>query len=117
MNFRKKIKIFCFSDILRSLFISLRYVLGFGAARKVSYSVSFASRTPVLIPERCVGCRLCVSLCPTQAISVQTKSCEETKRTAELRLNEAQCVSCGLCTEACPEKALSFKGIKEYVRR
>lgn len=117
MSIRKKIGTLCFPDIWRGLWVSLRYMAGFGAARKKKNAASFVSRKPVPVPRRCVGCRLCVSICPTQAIEVHTKSHDENGRDMALNLNEDRCIACGLCTEACPENALDFKGIKEYVRR
>jgi dissimilatory sulfite reductase (desulfoviridin) alpha/beta subunit/TusA-related sulfurtransferase len=46
--------------------------------------------------EACIACRLCVSICPTQAISQQEKT---------FRLDAQQCRLCGLCIANCPKSA------------
>ena len=63
--------------------------------------------------ERCIGCELCVIVCPSQAIYV--KAGENTpehqvskgERYAELfQINELRCIFCGFCEEACPTGAI-----------
>jgi NADH-quinone oxidoreductase subunit I len=63
--------------------------------------------------ERCVGCELCVIVCPSQAIYV--KAAENTperqvskgERYAEVfQINELRCIFCGFCEEACPTGAI-----------
>jgi NADH-quinone oxidoreductase subunit I len=67
--------------------------------------------------EKCVGCELCASACPADAIYV-----EAGENTDELRyspgerygrvyqINYLRCVFCGLCIEACPTRALTMTG-------
>ena len=48
-------------------------------------------------PAKCVGCKICVSKCPTKAITmVKGKAVIDPKK----------CVNCGLCAKACPTKAI-----------
>jgi len=63
--------------------------------------------------ERCIGCELCVIVCPSQAIYV--KAAENTpehqvskgERFADdFQINELRCIYCGFCEEACPEEAI-----------
>ena len=63
--------------------------------------------------ERCVGCELCVIVCPSQAIYV--KAAENTpehqvskgERYAEdFQINMLRCIFCGFCEEACPTGAI-----------
>lgn len=119
MNVRQKIRSFFFPDLLRGLRVSLRYVLGGGAARKKSFSGvgRTVQRLPSYDSVKCTGCRLCVKICPTQAVVVQTKLHLQELPAVDFRLNPDRCVSCGLCAEACPEDALRFEGTKKYVRR
>ncbi len=63
--------------------------------------------------ERCVGCELCVIVCPSQAIYV--KAAENTpeqqvskgeRHAADFQINELRCIFCGFCEEACPTGAI-----------
>lgn len=44
----------------------------------------------------CIGCRLCVSICPAQAISQKDK---------DFVLDSEKCILCGLCISNCPSSA------------
>lgn len=46
--------------------------------------------------EACISCRLCVSICPTQAIS---------QRDNEFVLDSDKCILCGLCIRNCSSSA------------
>ena len=54
--------------------------------------------------NRCVGCGICESKCPTGAISVD-------KETGIAVIDKDKCTNCGLCMENCPQDAI--KDIKE----
>ena len=53
----------------------------------------------------CVGCGLCSSLCPYEAIEIIT---EDGKRRS--KVNEALCKGCGTCVAACPSGAMDQYG-------
>ena len=116
MNIRKKIRTFLFPDILRALKVTARYALGVGAMRKLPGFTPFVFKSPSVDPEKCVGCKLCVRVCPAKAINVQTFSTEKMKPDVLFDLAKEKCAACGLCVEACPEGALSCKEEKN-VRR
>jgi NADH-quinone oxidoreductase subunit I len=63
--------------------------------------------------ERCVGCELCVIVCPSQAIYV--KAAENTperqvskgeRHADQFQINMLRCIFCGFCEEACPTGAI-----------
>lgn len=51
--------------------------------------------------ETCIGCRLCLKVCPAHAIDFV----EDTKR---IRIFVSQCIQCGQCTEICPKQCLAL---------
>jgi len=63
--------------------------------------------------ERCVGCELCVIVCPSQAIYVQAgentpehQVSKGERYAADFQINELRCIFCGFCEEACPTGAI-----------
>jgi len=66
--------------------------------------VTIEPLTAKINSELCSGCRVCVSLCPYQAISLDGK---DEKKTAEV--NEVLCKGCGVCVAACPAGAITTK--------
>lgn len=60
----------------------------------------------VVNPKKCISCRLCVSQCPTGAITMVK---------GKAVIDEAKCIACGFCAEGngkfkgCPTSAISQK--------
>ena len=76
------------------------------AGKKEQHSVR-----PVVDKELCVGCGICVEVCPVQTIElIDGKSV----------IHSENCIGCGECIQNCPEKAITMDWeteIPEFVER
>jgi heterodisulfide reductase subunit A len=64
---------------------------------------------PQVFDLRCVGCGLCVEICPYQAIELAEGRPFEIKA----QISETLCKGCGLCAAACRGKAIALRGYND----
>ncbi len=65
-----------------------------------------------VIGERCTGCKLCVQVCPTVALSLRERRSDEPgpgRRVAEL--DGDACYNAQTCFEICPEQAIVMRDL------
>ncbi|MEI6680633.1 MAG: 4Fe-4S dicluster domain-containing protein, partial [Mariniphaga sp.] len=73
--------------------------------------VALVNRQAAPVYSACVGCFLCQSVCPYQAIEreeIKSRSGEVIKTLA--RVNEGLCQGCGTCVALCRTKAIDIHG-------
>lgn len=67
---------------------------------------------------KCVACGLCMAVCPSQCIYIETAEDEEGRRyPLTYELDELRCIFCGYCEEACPVNAIFMGKNYEWVAR
>lgn len=65
--------------------------------------------------ERCIGCKLCVAICPNTAIKINTvNNTTETPEVTTFEIDLFKCVNCGWCEQACPVDAIAHTNIENY---
>ncbi len=54
--------------------------------------------------DKCIGCKICMRVCPATAIDIEKLPEEEKKFKAIVSMDK--CIFCGQCVDSCPKKAL-----------
>ncbi|QBF83702.1 hydrogenase 4 subunit H [Shewanella maritima] len=60
---------------------------------------------PEYEPEQCIACAACTRACPANALIMETKEADDSRR---WQLNLARCIYCGRCEEVCPTGAIKL---------
>ena len=110
-------------SIMGSCFTAVPYIFRWGELRKEvteGYPDPISSKTPDDLPprsrgllfndiDRCIGCRSCEKICPSQCIQIETEpGAHESKIWVSLfDIDFSQCIFCGLCVEVCQPGSLS----------
>ena len=97
------------SQLIRSLFkkpATMNY-----PAQKSPMPEGFRGRLK-FIPEKCIGCKMCMRDCPTGAIEIKKVG----EKKFEAHINLGKCIYCGQCVDSCLKKALEITGEYELAR-
>lgn len=118
------IKTFALTELLYGLWVTLKSF--FSAKETVMFpdetipqSVRFrglhAQRRYENGEERCIACKLCESVCPAMAITIDSvEASDGTRRTSTYDIDLTKCIFCGFCEEACPVDAIVETQIFQY---
>ena len=53
--------------------------------------------------DKCIGCGMCKSVCPADAISLKK---DENNKLISYKIDYGKCIFCGNCVYYCPQKAI-----------
>ena len=74
---------------------------------------------PGLRFDKCVGCGMCVRMCPTACIKLVEVADDDGKMVMRPQVNLGRCAMCGYCAEYCPVDAMTVTPeyeLAEYTR-
>ncbi len=118
------LKSFFLLDILGAMFVTLRAMFRPSVTinypyEKAPISVRFrgehALRRYPSGEERCIACKLCESVCPALAITIEAAPRNDgARKTTRYDIDMSKCIYCGLCQEACPVDAIVLGPNQEF---
>ena len=69
--------------------------------KRLGVSIQPLAKDIKWLEEKCTHCTACISICPTNALSVERKE-------MKVSFDKNKCLGCGLCLLACPYKAIEI---------
>ena len=97
-NFRQYIVCAHFKGHALSGFGGAIKQLGMGFAARGGKLEQHSSLKPTIIEKKCTYCSLCLSICPVNAITVESNPV----------INKDDCIGCAVCIACCPSGAVVF---------
>jgi len=104
------------TEIVRGFVLGLQYFFRKKVTLNYPFEKGFLSsrfrgehvlRRYVTGEERCIACKLCESICPAQAITIENEMrIDGSRRTTRYDIDMTKCIYCGFCQEACPVDAI-----------
>jgi Pyruvate/2-oxoacid:ferredoxin oxidoreductase delta subunit len=70
---------------------------------------------PFITEEKCNGCGKCVSLCPTEAMTLVTLNDSVKPNRKKAKLHSEICLGCGVCLNGCDKKAIELQSRNQRV--
>jgi len=74
---------------------------GMNYLKRLGVSIQSLVKDIKWLEEKCTHCTACISICPTNALSVERKE-------MKVSFDKNKCIGCGLCLLACPYKAIEI---------
>jgi len=112
----KFFSLFFISDLLEGMLLTLQYFMRPKVTLNYPFEKGIKSsrfrgehilRRYSSGEERCIACKLCESVCPAQAITIEAEArFDDHRRTARYDIDMSKCIFCGFCQEACPVFAI-----------
>jgi 2-oxoglutarate ferredoxin oxidoreductase subunit delta len=57
----------------------------------------------------CKGCRLCISVCPSKVLKLDTGRVNALGYNPAILYNPAECSGCAACAKMCPDSVITVK--------